>query len=86
VALVPGKLLQLDLRDKPFRGTGHPPGVYTALLMPRFTETVASSISLDESVILREGHRMVEAVSAIHQNGYVHMDIKVCHCFCLLAC
>jgi hypothetical protein len=81
--LVPGELLDVDLRDKVYKGTGHLPGVHTALLMPRYTQSVATCmVDLPDAVILREGHRMVEAVSAIHDRGYVHMDIKVCQCWC----
>lgn len=55
----------------------HGPGVYRALLMPRYACVVSDQPQLTQQAILRGAERLVEAIKYIHGKDYVHMDVKV---------
>lgn len=75
--LVPCQLIRLDL-DATHASTGHPPGTYAAVVMPRYIDSVARmSPSPDPSGLVSGGRRMIEALGHIHSLGFVHMDVKV---------
>ncbi|KAG5176848.1 hypothetical protein JKP88DRAFT_227373 [Tribonema minus] len=59
----------------------HGPGVYRALLMPRYACVVSDQPQLTEQAILQGAERLVEAIKYIHGKGYVHMDIKASNVF-----
>jgi hypothetical protein len=75
--LVPCELLELRL-DASHSSTGRGPGVYAALVMPRYLSSVARmSPGPDVSGIVLGGGRMIQALEYIHSKGLVHMDVKV---------
>jgi hypothetical protein len=77
IPLVPCQLMRLVL-DGTHVSTGHPPGTYAAIVMPRYIDSVARMTpGPDASGILLGGQRMIEALEYIHSLGLVHMDVKV---------
>ena len=59
--------------------TGHPPGAYIALLMPRYVTSLAQHFPIrDETAMAKSLTRMICALEHVHGLGWVHMDVKVC--------
>lgn len=75
--LVPCQLVTLQLGSEHV-STGRAPGVYGALVMPRYISSVIRvSPGPDADDILLGGRRMVVALEYIHKKDHVHMDVKV---------
>ena len=80
VPMVQAKLIKLRLTaDHAFTGRG--PGVYAAVVMPRYCCSVATQLQMSEPAIEAGGQRMVSALQFMHSKGFVHMDVKVCKDF-----
>ena len=75
VALVPHEVVRLDVTADMLSQTSKSETV-AALLMPRYLESVARGPSCSAQVVAREGRRMIDALRFMHQQGYVHMDVK----------
>lgn len=55
--------------------------IFSALKMPKYVNTVASSAKFFYSTLNREGLRLVEAIAYMHSKNLVHMDIKGANIF-----
>ena len=80
VPMVQAELIKLRLTaDHAFTGRG--PGMYAAVVMPRYCCSAATQVQMSESAIQAGGQRMVSALHFMHSKGFVHMDVKVCKDF-----
>lgn len=76
LAIVDAKVLSLTLTGE-HAGTGHGPGIYAAVVMPRYMDCLVNLVQLPEHVLAKQGARLEQAVEYIHTLDLVHMDIKV---------
>ena len=76
VPVVSGEVLELQLPSPFARTTKHGPGVYPALVMPRYSCVVSDLPLVPEHAIARGAARLVQAIEFMHEKELVHMDIK----------
>ncbi|KAG5180578.1 hypothetical protein JKP88DRAFT_166388 [Tribonema minus] len=81
VPVVRGEVLELQLPFASARTTKHGPGVYPALVMPRYSCVVSDLPLIPEHAIARGAARLMQAIDFMHERGYVHMDIKATNVF-----
>ena len=74
-ALVPCEVVRVEVPHE-FVEQSRRSGEFTALVMPYYIRSLASGPTFSQTVVAREGSRMVEALMHIHSHGYVHMDVK----------
>lgn len=56
-------------------------GDISAIIMPRYTCSLAVSARYPHETLLRQGRRLFEALEFIHAKGLVHMDVKADNVF-----
>ena len=60
----------------------HDGNLFCGLLMPKYERSLeASDLRLSPSVLFRRAIDTVEALNAIHERGWVHMDVKEANIF-----
>ncbi|KAG2428097.1 hypothetical protein HYH02_014445 [Chlamydomonas schloesseri] len=81
VPLVPAKILPLQLGAEHTSSTGRAPGLYAAMVMPRYVSSLAAMVPLTPAAVLAGAERISKALEWIHGKGFTHMDVKAANIF-----
>lgn len=76
LAIMEAEVISLTLPEH-HMSSGHSPGTYAAIVMPRCIISLSSLGPYPQHVLAAQGSRLERAVEHIHSLGLVHMDIKV---------
>ena len=73
---IKAELMEVNIPTIHAAHAGVAPGRIQAIIMPKYSGTVATSAALYLETLAVEGRRIFNSLKAMHEIGLVHMDVK----------
>lgn len=77
VPIIRGNVINIVVPPEHHTLTGHYPGVYAAVVMPRYAGSIEMQLAAEEQELVKGMNRMMQTIQHVHAEGFVHMDVKV---------